>query len=168
MDHDPNDDLFTLTLTRCQVTVICAALVMDKARRQHKLDDPMLGMIARTYEQEQVALDHEVIEVIAKQFEAQDAALVAEQEGGQSMKKFEVGKVYEMRSACNQDCVWRYKVTARTASTVTLENMNDLTRGKTIRCRISKAYSDEQGEAVLPLGGYSMAPVLSADHEVGG
>lgn len=74
------------------------------------------------------------------------------------MRKFEVGKTYSMRSICNQECVWTYKVIARTACTVTLDD------GKEIkRCRISKGHSEIHGaETVLPLGSYSMCPTLTA------
>lgn len=74
------------------------------------------------------------------------------------MKKFEIGKTYTMRSACNHECVWSYTVTARTAATVTL------TDGKeTIKCRISKKFSEyRNAETVLPLGNYSMCPMLTA------
>ena len=74
------------------------------------------------------------------------------------MKKFEVGKQYSMRSICNHDCVWTYTITARTAQTITI------TDGKeTKKCRISKKTSEYRGtETVLPLGNYSMRPMLSA------
>lgn len=74
------------------------------------------------------------------------------------MIKFEVGKTYEAHSACNYDCVWSFEVVKRTACTVTLKDKN----GEEKRCRISKAYSDK-AEAVLPLGNYSLAPVLRAN-----
>ena len=75
------------------------------------------------------------------------------------MKKFETGKTYQMRSIGDQDCVWTYTVKARTAQTITLDD------GKEVRrCRISKKASEYRGaETVLPLGNYSMAPMLSAD-----
>lgn len=75
------------------------------------------------------------------------------------MRKFEVGKTYSMRSACDHNCVWTYTVTARTAQTITL------TYGKeSIRCRINKKISEYRGaESVFPIGKYSMAPILSAD-----
>lgn len=74
------------------------------------------------------------------------------------MKKFEVGKSYSMRSACDHNCVWTYTVTDRTASTVTI------TDGKeTKKCRINKQYSEyNNAETVFPLGRYSMCPNLSA------
>lgn len=75
------------------------------------------------------------------------------------MKKFEIGKTYKMHSIGNQDCIWSFTVTARTAQTITLDD------GKKVqRCRISKRTSEYRGaESVYPLGQYSMAPILSAD-----
>jgi hypothetical protein len=76
------------------------------------------------------------------------------------MKKFEIGKTYNMRSACNHDCIWSYTVTNRTACTITLKD-NDT--NKIHKCRVSKLYSEMDGrEVVLPLGNYSMAPMLRA------
>lgn len=76
------------------------------------------------------------------------------------MLKFEVGKTYEMRSPCMQDCVWTYTVTKRTAQTVTITDGE-----KTQTCRIIKQVSEWNGaETIHPLGRYSMAPSLSADH----
>lgn len=74
------------------------------------------------------------------------------------MKKFEIGKTYSMRSACDHDCVWSYTVTDRTAQTVTLSDGK-----KIIKCRIVKQLSEYRGaETVRPLGQYSMCPLLSA------
>jgi len=75
------------------------------------------------------------------------------------MKKFEAGKTYSMRSACDHECVWTYTVKSRTVSTVTLIDE----KGKELRCRISKALSEMDGrETVKPLGSYSMNPLLRA------
>ena len=77
-----------------------------------------------------------------------------------SIKQFEVGKEYSMRSACNYECVWTYKVIARTKCTVTLAN----NRGKQITCRIIKNYTEmDKVEQVRPLGKYSMSPILRAE-----
>lgn len=74
------------------------------------------------------------------------------------MKKFEIGGLYSMRSACDHNCVWSYVVVARTAQTVTLDDG----RGRRV-CRINKACSEYAGaEVVFPLGRYSMAPSLEA------
>lgn len=76
------------------------------------------------------------------------------------MLKFEVGKTYEMRSPCMQDCVWTYTITRRTAQTVTITDGE-----QTKTCRISKQTSEyRQAESIYPLGQYSMCPILSADH----
>lgn len=75
-----------------------------------------------------------------------------------NMKKFEIGQTYTMRSICDNNCVWSYTVTARTAQTITL------TDGKELRkVRVSKKVSEYCGaETVFPLGQYSMAPTLTA------
>ncbi len=75
-------------------------------------------------------------------------------------KQFKVGKSYSMRSACNYECVWTYKVLKRTACTVTLKDDN----GKTTTCRISKGLTAWcNAECVKPLGTYSMSPILKAE-----
>lgn len=74
------------------------------------------------------------------------------------MKKFEIGQTYSMRSIGDQNCIWTYTVTARTAQMITI------TDGKeTKKCRICKKASEWCGtETVYPLGQYSMAPALHA------
>lgn len=74
------------------------------------------------------------------------------------MKKFEVGKSYSMRSACDHNCAWTYTVTERTAQTITISD------GKVSKkCRISKDVSEyRNAETVYPLGKYSMCPSLTA------
>lgn len=74
------------------------------------------------------------------------------------MKKFEIGKTYSMRSACDHNCIWTYTVTARTAQTVTISD------GKEVKkCRISKKISEyRNAETIYPLGQYSMCPSLTA------
>ncbi len=74
------------------------------------------------------------------------------------MKKFEIGKTYTMRSACDHNCSWSYTVTARTASTITV------TDGKEVKkLRINNTLSNwNKAETVKPLGSYSMAPQLIA------
>lgn len=75
------------------------------------------------------------------------------------MTKFETGRTYTMRSACDHECVWVYTVKARTAQVITLVDE----KGKELKCRIIKAISEmDNREAVRPLGSYSMAPILRA------
>lgn len=66
--------------------------------------------------------------------------------------KFEAGKTYQTRSACDHDCIIRVTVAKRTAKTVTTPV------GTTFRV------SEYQGvEQFRPWGNYSMAPIISAD-----
>lgn len=73
------------------------------------------------------------------------------------MKKFEIGKEYFDRSACNHDCIFTIKIIKRTEKTVTFER-----NGKTRR---AKLFFDERGEYIIPER-YSMAPVFRAENEV--
>ncbi len=75
------------------------------------------------------------------------------------MEKFEIGKTYECKSVCNHDCVWRYTVTARTASMITVMDNH----GEVKKLRINKSLSEyRNAESVYSLGKYSMCPILSA------
>ena len=80
------------------------------------------------------------------------------------MAKFEVGKVYRMRSIGDQNCTWDYKVVSRTQSTITLQE----TDGSAVKtCRINARATEIFGcEAVKPLGRYAFSPSLRADKEV--
>lgn len=68
--------------------------------------------------------------------------------------KFEVGKTYYDRSACDWDCVFTMSVTRRTEKTIWTED------GKQLR-----VYSYDGVEKVKPNGSYSMCTVMSADRE---
>ena len=57
------------------------------------------------------------------------------------MIKFKVGCYYVMRSPCDHECIWVYKVISRTAKTITLYDGET-----TSRFRISKA-SEETSTA---------------------
>lgn len=74
------------------------------------------------------------------------------------MFKFEVGKVYSMRSVCDQNCIWSYEVIARTAKMVTLKQKDKYEHIQ--KCRISEWGNSE---ICKPLGSYSMCPILSAE-----
>jgi hypothetical protein len=76
------------------------------------------------------------------------------------MKTFEIGKTYTTRSICNNDCIWSYTITARTASTVTAIDKY----GEEKRYRIIKKLSEyRNAETILPEGRYSMCPTISAE-----
>ena len=53
------------------------------------------------------------------------------------MTKFEIGKTYSTRSICDQNCVWTYKVIARTDKTITVTDGRE-----TKKLRIIKNLSD--------------------------
>lgn len=77
------------------------------------------------------------------------------------MTTFKVNETYQCKSICDQDCVWTYKVLKRTASTITIKDI-DTKDVKT--CRISKKSSERFGcEIVNPQGKFSMCPSLWAD-----
>ena len=78
------------------------------------------------------------------------------------MVKFEVGKQYYMRSACDYDCIWQYEVISRTEKTITIKQLNRQTAEPIKR----KIQVDSDHEYVMPLGSYSMAPSLCSDREI--
>jgi hypothetical protein len=76
-----------------------------------------------------------------------------------ALASFVVGKTYSCRSVCDYNCVWSFKVIARTSKTVTIEG-NGLMTEKTASRRIQIVDNAEQ---IFPIGRYSMAPVLKAN-----
>ncbi len=71
--------------------------------------------------------------------------------------QFEIGKTYQTRFACDYESVLSMRVIARTEKTITAEVEHF--GQKTLR--VNTKYS--AFEQVLPLGRYSMAPVIGAD-----
>nr|DAS01072.1 MAG TPA: hypothetical protein [Caudoviricetes sp.] len=76
-----------------------------------------------------------------------------------TVKTFEVGKRYFMRSACDHEIMWVYTVISRTKKFVTLQD----DKGR-VRRRGVYVYHNE--EHANPLGTFSMAPVLAAGNMV--
>ena len=74
------------------------------------------------------------------------------------MERFETGKTYSTRSACDYECVFSFTVTKRTAKTVWLRDHSD---NRILRRRVQEWSAD--GESAAPYGRYSMAPVINAD-----
>lgn len=70
------------------------------------------------------------------------------------MKKFEVGKIYSCRSIGDSDCIFAFEILKRTKSTVTINARGDVTT--------RRVFELDGGEAIYPLGKYSMAPLLRA------
>ena len=75
------------------------------------------------------------------------------------MKKFEVGKKYEM-IFITSDRVVIYEVLKRTEKTITIRALHN---GEVKTCRILGGFSERwNSETVKPLGSYSMCPILSS------
>jgi hypothetical protein len=72
-------------------------------------------------------------------------------------KKFEIGKVYSTRSACDHECIFSFEIKSRTAKQVTIE-----VHGKTVRRGL---FSYDGVEQFRPFGNYSMAAVIGADDD---
>ena len=80
------------------------------------------------------------------------------------MITFKLNARYTMKSPCDTNCVWTYEVVGRTAKTVKLVSIGSSGEQVDFRqsqCRVSAWNGVEQ---VKPLGSYSMAPVLTAEH----
>lgn len=73
--------------------------------------------------------------------------------------QFKVGDHLATRSFCDYDCIFRFTVLRRTAKTITLQYFNE---ERTCRIKIS---GRDGREFVLPLGNYSMSPILFADND---
>jgi len=65
--------------------------------------------------------------------------------------KFQPGKTYSTRSACDYNCIFSVTIASRTARTVTT------TDGKTFRPGVY-----DGAEFIKPMGNYSMAPIIRA------
>jgi hypothetical protein len=75
-------------------------------------------------------------------------------------EKFEVGKTYSTGEG--RDYVWRFRVTRRTAKFITIsEIVNGYEPEPPKRVGVKVGWGGN--EYALPLGSYSMAPVISAD-----
>ena len=79
------------------------------------------------------------------------------------MIKFEVGKAYTMRFICDSDSMCQLKVVGRTEKTVTLEKVPGYSQ-TTFRVKVSPVFGDV--EFIMPMGSYSMAPILKAERVV--
>ena len=76
------------------------------------------------------------------------------------MKKFECGKIYQTRSICDYNCIFKIKIISRTEKTVTYLILGWPESNKTKR--VARPFNYEGKEALYPLGKYSMAPLITA------
>ena len=81
--------------------------------------------------------------------------------------KFEVGKTYFTRSACDHNCVFSYTVVRRTAKCVWLKEDGKHASDTVVRRSISLGpiggVTYDNAEHCYPDGRYSMCPVLTAE-----
>jgi hypothetical protein len=75
------------------------------------------------------------------------------------MSQFKVGKTYQVRSICDWDCVFSFKVKSRSAKFIEIEDVH----GHPKRVCVKSVGGIEKAK---PLGTYSMCPVISADREL--
>ena len=74
-----------------------------------------------------------------------------------TLNTFKIGDTVAARSVGDYNAIWNWTVTDRTAKFITLIDRD----GKTTRVGVK---TDAQGEWALPLGKFSMAPVIRAFH----
>ena len=106
-------------------------------------------------------------------FHGDEDGFLARYQVGQ-ITTFEVGRTYECRSMADYDCIWRYTVTARTAQTVTLQEVvADIGPDGLVdmpapgeKARRRKVSTWRGVETCMPHGRYSLAAILSADKAV--
>ena len=75
--------------------------------------------------------------------------------------KFEVGKTYSTGEG--RDYVWRFTVVKRTPKVITIVDANPVTEADKAPKRVGVTIGFNGHEIALPLGRYSMAPVINAD-----
>jgi hypothetical protein len=73
-----------------------------------------------------------------------------------TIRKFETGKTYTARSACDHNCIYSFTIVSRTAKTITVDGMYGVQR------RGVKLDWRGEAETCLPFGSYSMAPLITA------
>lgn len=75
--------------------------------------------------------------------------------------KFETGKTYTTRSACDHECIFSYTIVRRTEKSVWITGVIGC-KGKPVR-RSIKISDIDGSEFIFPEGQYSMCPVLRAE-----
>lgn len=72
--------------------------------------------------------------------------------------QFEIGKIYSARSACDHECIFSFKVIARTAKQLTLQDKHGEISKRGVR-------TYDGIEVCSPFGRYSMSPTIYANRE---
>ena len=79
--------------------------------------------------------------------------------------KFEAGSTYYTRSIGDHNCIWRFRVVRRTASSVWVTGCADHDAGKVERRKVSEWNG---AECFKPFGTYSMSPTVCAENVADG
>ena len=77
--------------------------------------------------------------------------------------RFEAGRRYETRSACDSNCVWIFEIVSRTKKMVKVQQLHPRTLqpdGEVFARHVRTWRSDEEFK---PFGSYSMAPIVRSD-----
>lgn len=76
---------------------------------------------------------------------------------------FAVGDIVRCTSACDSDCVWTFRVEARTARFITIRDISHGENGEVRRVGITvNKWNPTDPEAAAPFGRFSMAPIIRA------
>ncbi len=79
------------------------------------------------------------------------------------MRRFETGKTYKTRSACDYNCIFSHEILNRTKKMVMIKVHGEIVRRKIEVYSDSDRYGVKTAtETIYPYGKYSMAPILTA------
>ena len=76
------------------------------------------------------------------------------------MKRFEVGKTYEVQDHCNPSILWSFTVEERTERLMTLSSKTKQGEKRDERMILRSGYYD--AEVCMPLGSYPLCPMIVA------
>ena len=76
-----------------------------------------------------------------------------------NVAKFEAGRTYATRSACDHECIFRYTVTRRTDKSVWIREAGEHASDK-VKRRAIEVW--DGSEMIYPTGKYSMCPIIRA------
>ena len=82
-----------------------------------------------------------------------------------TISKFEAGKTYYVRSIGDHNCIWRFRVVRRSASSVWVTGADDHDAAKVERRKISEYRGSEN---FSQFGRYSMSPTVYAENVADG
>lgn len=78
---------------------------------------------------------------------------------GGDMKTFKTGQRYGTASACDRNCIFKFTINRRTTKSVWIT-------GESVHNKRRKIDVWNGEETIMPLGSYSMAPILGANDAI--